>query len=336
MIETKFKMKLKSLKRNFCILAIVLGLISPHKLFAQGIELKAALDTTTIWIGDQIRYNILVDQPQDAKVSFPLLSDSLVSKVEILSASKIDTFFVGNGRLKLQQHYLITCFDSGAYIIPPIKFGYKMGTVQDTIATPWLNLTVRTIPIKDYKKIADIKDIKQMPITFAEILPYIAIGLGIILLLVALIYIYYRWKHKKPIFGLLQKPAEPPHIIAFHSLEKLKSEKLWQQGQYKQYFTRITDILRVYIEDRFKVPALESTTAEIMNSLKNIDFIDEKTLANFKITLELSDFVKFAKAEPLPDENENSWQYAHDFVLNTYHVPMNNQESAEYADEKQV
>lgn len=329
-------MKIKNNKIFLCILVLILGLGSAYPLMGQGVEIKATLDTTTIWLGDQIRFNLYVDQPQDAKVSFPVLSDSLVSKVEILSATKIDTLFVGNGRLKLQQHYVITCFDSGSYIIPPVKFGFKLGAVQDTLATQWLNLTVRTIPIKDPKKIADIKDIKKIPVTFSEILPYILTGLGSIILIVALVYVYYRWKHKKPIFGILQKPAEPAHAIAFRALEKIKSEKLWQQGLYKQYFTGITDIIRNYIENRFKVPALESTTAEIMGSLKTIDLIDEKTLSNLKITLELADFVKFAKAEPMPDENENSWQYAYDFVLNTYREPLHDIEEDENIKDQQL
>ena len=59
---------------------------------AQGIEIKAEFDTSAILIGDQINLNILIDQPQDAKILFPVLVDSLVSKVEILSASKTEKF----------------------------------------------------------------------------------------------------------------------------------------------------------------------------------------------------------------------------------------------------
>jgi len=288
--------------------------------FAQGIEIKAAFDTTAILIGDQIHLNIFIDQPQDAKIIIPKLTDSLVSKVEILSSVKTDTNFVGNGRLKLLKRYLITSFDSGVYQVPPIKFAYQSGSVHDTITTIPLVLVVNTIPIKDPKKIFDIKKLIAVPYTFSEFLPYILIGLGIILISALIIYIILRLKQKKPIF-FFQKPPELPQVIAFRELEKLKNEKLWQQSLVKQYFTKLTDIIRTYIEGRFQVMAMESTTEEIINDLRGIEVITDETLTELKKMLITADLVKFAKGNPLPDENENSWKIAYDFVLKTYKRP---------------
>jgi hypothetical protein len=284
---------------------------------AQGIQIKAEFDTSAILIGDQIHLNIFIDQPQAIKITFPNLSDSLVSKVEILSASKTDTGFIGNGRLKLIKRYLITSFDSGVYQIPAMTFEFQSGTFHDSILTNPLVLVVNTIPIKDAKKIFDIKKLIAVPYTFDEFLPYILIGLGCILIALLVIYIVLRIKQKKPIF-FFQKPPEPAHLRAFRELEKLKGEKLWQQNLVKQYFTRLTEIVRTYIENRYNIMALESTSDEIINDLKGAEMITDEMLIELKKMLVVSDLVKFAKGDPLPDENENSWKIAFDFVQKTY------------------
>jgi hypothetical protein len=307
---------------GICKVLFVISLIfgMAFHSYSQGIMVKADLDTTTILIGDQIHINLFVEQPQGEKISFPFLHDSIANKIEILSASKIDTYVVGNGRLRLLQRYLITCFDSGVYQIPPMSFSFTYGAIKDSLATQPLVLTVNSIPIKDPKKIYDIKGVIAMPLTFSEILPYIISGLVLLLIIALIIYIRNRLKHNKPVF-FLQKPKEPAHIIAFRELEKLRSEKLWQQGQIKQYHTRITDIIRTYIEDRFNILAMESTSDEILDDLKKIEIVDSKALNGMKQLMETADLAKFAKAEPMPDENENSWRYAYDFVVNTLKKP---------------
>jgi hypothetical protein len=304
--------------RRFIFICLVIPISFSGR--AQGILIKAELDTTSILIGDQIHLNFFVEQPQDAKVWLPSIKDSLAGKIEVLSELKTDTIFVGNGRLRLLKRFLITCFDSGVYEIKSFKLPFIFGTVSDSLSTTPLLLTVNTIPIKDPKKIFDIKGIMKIPYTFAEILPYIGFGIIVILLILLGTYVYIRIKNKKPIFNFI-KPSEPPHITAFRELEKLKAEKLWQQGMVKQFFTRLTDILRTYIEGRFKVLALESTTEEIVLSLKDNELITSRNLSNLKQMLEVADLVKFAKAEPLPDENENSWQFAYEFVMGTYKDP---------------
>jgi len=312
----------KNFKINFfLVFALIPGMA--FNSFSQGIMVKAGLDTTVILIGDQIHLNLFVEQPQGEKISFPFLHDSIANKIEILSVSKIDTYNVGNGRLRLLQRYLITCFDSGVYQIPPQTFSFAYGAIKDSLLTEPLVLTVNTIPIKDPKKIYDIKGVMAMPLTFAEIVPYLISGLVLILIIVLIIYIRNRLKHNKPLF-FLQKPKDPAHVIAFRELEKLRNEKLWQQGQVKQYHTRVTDIIRVYIEDRFNILAMESTSDEILNDLKKVEIIDAKELNSLKQLFELADLAKFAKAEPLPDENENSWRYAYDFVVNTLKKPEDN------------
>jgi len=288
----------------------------------QGINVDARFDSAAILIGDQINLTIMVEQPREATVVLPQYKDSIAGKIEILTTSRIDSFFLPNGRVRVTQQYLVTSFDSGVYAVDPVKFAYSIAGHTDTIISMPLSLAVNTIPVKDPKKIADIKSVIDIPLTFKEVLPYISIGIGAIILIVIVAYVYMRLKHNKPILGILEKPAEPAHIIAFRELEILKNEKLWQQGQIKLYYSRVSDIIRAYIENRFKAPALESTTDEILALLKSIPQVDAKIMTEIKTMLGLSDLVKFAKAEPMPDENEDTWRMAYDFVLNTFKEPV--------------
>jgi hypothetical protein len=312
------RMKFIVIIKSVCLVLITILLFGGNS-YAQIVSVNTYLDTTSILIGDQINFHVVVEQPKGAKVAFPVLTDSITNKVEIISVSKIDTQVLKNGNLLLVQPYLISSFDSGFYTIPSLKFIVDNQN-HDTLASAPLQLIVNTLPIKEQNAITDIKGVIDIPITFKEILPYILIGIGAWLLIALGVYIYTRIKNNKPIFKILEKPKEPAHVIAFRELDKLKNDKLWQQGQFKQYFTRVTDITRAYIELRFEVPAMESTSDEILAIAKGIDQIDDKLFAQLKELLELADLVKFAKVEPLPDENENAWKIAYSFVEKTFQL----------------
>jgi len=305
------------LKRNIVLLIL---LFITLKIFAtNGITVDARFDSSEILIGDQIYFNIQVTQPKDAKVIVPEISDSLKKYIEILSTI-IDTIPQGN-YINVIKKQLITCFDSGTYKMDTVKFICSVGNRTDTIYSMPLSLIVHTIPIADSTKIADIKKTINLPVTFKDLMPYILISIGIILLILISILAYVQYKKNKSLLSFFQKPQEPPHVIAFRELEAIKNEKLWQQGRYKDYYSRITDVIRTYIERRFSILAMESTTNEIVNDLKNIPVITSDLLNELKSMLEIADMVKFAKAEPLPDENENSWQIAFSFVQKTLIEP---------------
>ena len=282
------------------------------------VNVTVAFDSTVILVGDQIYFNVTVDQPRNVKISFPSFTDTLIKNIEILSSLPADTAFISNQTIKIQKRYLITSFDSGDYKIDFIRFPFINDGIADTAFSNVSMLYVRALPIKDPNKIADIKGVIEIPLTLKEILTYVLAGFGGLLLLAFIAYVIYRLKNKKPVFGLLEKPKIPPHVTAFRDLEKLRNEKLWQQGFYKQYYSRLTDILRAYIEVRLKIPALESTSDEIIAALRSNSILDDKLKSDLNNMLSSADLVKFAKAEPFPDENENAWQFANDFINKTF------------------
>ncbi|MBE9481570.1 MAG: hypothetical protein IMY69_07740, partial [Bacteroidetes bacterium] len=126
---------------------------------------------------------------------------------------------------------------------------------------------------------------------------------------------------------LKPKPKIPPHVIALDALEKLRINKLWQSGKIKEYHTEITDIIRVYIHERFGIDAMEMTTDEILASFnKKNDEVDDGLKNKLKQTLMLADLVKFAKEKPLPLENDKSLNNSIDFVKETIRKIENNTE----------
>jgi hypothetical protein len=258
---------------------------------------------------------LLLEHPEGVKVEFPSQGDSIAGKIEVLSASKPDTISKANRIWKIRQRVVVTSFDTGFYVIPP--FIFRFNDNHDSVQTNALPLQVYGMPVDTTKGITDIKLPYDIKLTFIEILPYIVVAL--ILLTIILVYVRYL-RNKKKTSELAEKPAPPQipaHLLALEQLDELVREKLWQQGKIKLYYSRLTDIIRQYIELRFKVPAMEQTTEDIIRDFTRLGLIREGIRIELKALLELADLVKFAKWNPVAEEHEASQQSAYDFILRT-------------------
>lgn len=299
---------------KYRITFIIIWLFS-LSLSGQDIRVNAKIDTTRILIGDQINIWFQLEHTKGLKVDFPVTGDSIAGKIEVLSASRPDTFSETGQQVKIRQRILVTSFDTGAYVIPPFKFRYNSN--RDSLETNPLALEVLGMPVDTTKGITDIKPPYEMKVTVMEVLPYVIVAL----LLAAIIFFYVRYmKKKNQAVATMEKPAPPAipaHLIALEQLDELVREKLWQQGKVKLYYSRLTDIVRQYIELRFGVPAMEETTEDIIRDFTRTGLIKEGIRNELKALLELSDLVKFAKWNPDATENEASQQSAYDFVLRT-------------------
>jgi len=159
-------------------------------------------------------------------------------------------------------------------------------------------------------------------------LPWILGGLAIALLIAAGIWFYLKRRNPLKAF-IKEKPKEPAHVIALRELEHIKQEKLWQKGEVKTFHSHLTDVLRDYIEDRYGIPAPEQITSEILQSLQSVELPDDKVLWKIQQVLEQADLVKFAKMEPLPDENDLALKNAYLFVNQTkFEAPKPAEEEA--------
>ena len=285
--------------------------------FAQQPTITSKLDTNTILIGAQAKLKISVHHPAGVRLMWPVLSDTL-GKLEIVEASKIDTAFssINNDTVK-SQVLKITAFDSGFYVVPPISFFYtvKGDTTKKILETEAMLLTVKTVPVDTSQAIKEIKGPLDVPLTWRDFLPYI---IGIILLagIIFLIWYFIKNRKKKTAEPVRKIPSRPAHEIALEELEKLAAEKLWQQGNFKQYHIRLSDIIRLYIEHRFAIGAMEMTSDEILAAYRPQQGTEQSS-EKLNQLLKLADLVKFAKLQPIASENEMSLTNAREFVMIT-------------------
>ena len=287
--------------------------ISIFSLSAQTV-INATIDSTSILIGQQTKIHLEIAADKDQSLQIPMVSDTLMAGVEVLTISKIDTIDIGNNRMKMKYDYLITSFDSALYLLPP----FKVITGTDTTFSSELALKVSTIPVDtESGKFNDIKDIRTPPFVLMDYLPVFLLIVAIIAFLALAVFIIYRIINKKSLVPFKkEEPFVPAHIRAIRRLEAIKADKLWQMGKIKEYYSEITDTLRKYIEERFGIGAMEMTSGEILTDIKQ--YGDANTAYdNLKQVLILADFVKFAKYQSLPDENELSMANACLFVNST-------------------
>jgi hypothetical protein len=306
-------MKLRFMKLYFVVLGLLL--LAPATFRAQDVQVTARVDSNNIQIGDWLKLHLEVKHPANIQVRWPSIADSLQG-IEVVARDSIVAQKTGDVLVE-STTLTITSFDSGTVVIPPLPFHYMTtgDTAAKTAETSPIPIFVHTVAVDTSKDIKDIKPPLGLSITFAELLPYlialVVIGLGIWL------FIYIRKKRQRGESIIPEAPRKPPHEIALNDLRSIESEHMWQRGMIKEYHSRLTDILRVYIEGRFGVMAMEMTTDEIMESLPTSGLSKEmKTLLNE--ILVRADFAKFAKFQPGPQENEQSMKLAFDFVEGTW------------------
>lgn len=309
---------MRSLKLAIAIVCL-LGL-NQGSLFAQGIKVKAVIDSTHVLIGDQLNLRLEVEQPKDFNVEFPQISDTLENGIEVTAQSPLDTFKLDEKeQLKIIKNLTITSFDTGKNVVPPFKFKLVQNNMQQDMETLPAEFFVHGMEIDTTKGPTDIKHPYAAPVTLAEASPYI---LGAILILAIAFFIFYyfqRRKKNKPMFGKPAKPKEAPHVVALRELEHIRESKLWlEPDKIKLFYSEVSDTLRIYIKDRFNINAPEFTSDETIQAFtKQKNLLSEKSFTQLKDILKLSDLVKFAKYQPLPDDHNLSLMNAFFFVNDT-------------------
>jgi len=285
---------------------------------AQLISVKSQLSSDSMMIGDQLVYNLHVEADDHVDFVLPVLKDTLSRNLEILFALSSDTLLT-EGKRVVDHRYVITGFEPGLQLIPSQEVIYTNGDFSDTARSMPLMISVFEPVVDTTQQIKPIKSPINTPLTFKEALPWIGLGLGTALLILALVLLIRRYRIRKggP-DGLPEKPLEPAHVIAFRELDKLKQEKIWEKGQVKHYYTRLTEVTRQYIERQYGIPAMEQTSEEIMNDFRKSNRDDSLLDVMLKELRELADLVKFAKGDPLPVDNQTNLNNAYLFVQKTY------------------
>lgn len=306
---------MKLIKKSILLLALSGAFLSGGKAYAQQTLVDVKVDSAAILIGEQTVLHLTVTTDKDKAVQLVIPRDTLMAGVEVLAIPKADTTLIDNDRMLVRQDLLVTSFDSSLYLLPP----FKVIDGIDTVYSNQVALKVSTVPVNADKpeEFYDIKEVWKPPFVLADYYPWI-FGILLALFLICVIgYVIQRIRNRKPIIPFKKpEPKLPPHEQAIKELDEIKQQKLWQQGRNKEYYTLITDTLRRYIVDRFGINAMEMTSGEILDIIRKQQEANS-VYESLKQIMQLSDFVKFAKMNPLPDENDLSLMNAYLFINQT-------------------
>ncbi len=303
---------------------IVLCILITTLAFAQQKQVVTSIDTTKNKIGAEFKLTLKTSVDTAAKVVFPKLRN--FGALEVIRSYPIDTIR-NNDRYELIKKYGLTQFDSGKYIIPSQKILINNKVfLSDSLLVSVANVPVDTLKQKMY----DIKDIT--PATSQMGNWWIYVLFFIVLLAVgALVYWIIKKQQKKKIEEeIFKTPIEKATSL----LNTLEQKELWQKGEIKAYYSELTDIARNYIEEAIAIPAMESTTSELIMGLRAASVkkkmtLSKETIENLERVLKQADLVKFAKSKPLDfeiSEDRNKIQKAILTLDNAIPVVVENQE----------
>lgn len=348
-----FLLEISNMKfKNKSIFFLIIGLFVSFGMQAQA-PVVVQIDADSIQIGDPVSMEFIVNTTGGVsieKVSFANY-DSIESVVRRPTAEGSEIFYAdfeiqdygvwesagdakkplfekpdldwtaeeGNG--KLQRNSLtFTIWNEGIYLLPPVQITFNRGGRTYTQNSNKIPLVVGSPLVdaaanqQDSIALSDIKPIIEEPVKFEDYIPYI---IGVILLIHLICLIYFLMNNQQKV-ELLPIPVmqTTSHHLAENKLSLLKNAQLWQQGNAKEYLSKLTFVVREYLENRYDIPALESTSAQILQRIKSIG-ISNNLQTELRELFQKSDLVKFAKAEPKADFLENSMSNANNLVRET-------------------
>lgn len=287
------------------------------------IIVSASIDSTQMVLGEQTKMQLEVTCNAAEGVQIPKPEQQLPTGVESLNLQPTTDTVTESGQLRLQQEWILTSFRDTVYTVQPFVLTASGDTVK---AAPQTLTILRPEGIEQLEDIHDIKDIERAGIWWWDIVMWVLIALGIGVLIGAIVYVVlWQQRHKQKDAPLAQKIIlRPAEEVALEQLDAIKAAKIWQQGHGKQYHTELTDVIRTYIGRRFDVHSTEKTSDETLRELKPILLSNQPSAVSIqngkelydKLSqmLQLADFVKFAKYEAMPEENERALNTAYEFV----------------------
>ena len=300
---------MRYLSRIYLTLVLLLATVSAIPAGGGNTTLTTSMDSVYVLMGKltPLHIQLVTDENPAGQLLIP--ADSICGNVEIRETVKDDTTTVSPGRIEINRTLMLQSFDSGVYRLNPVKYVAS----GETIASNRLVLKVLPVPVDTLQTIHDY-------------LPDFIVDYGLWILAVIVVLalatwgVWYFTRKKNVEEGPKINPVSP-YDEAVGNLTTLREEKLCEQGREKEYYTRLTDILRNYLQRRFGINAMEMTSTQILHSLEH----NEETRLPRRYmhrVLEIADFVKFAKVRPLPDDNVQAFNSAMQFVEDTKPVPL--------------
>ena len=295
---------------------VLFGLICTVVTMTAQVGVEAKIDSIQMLIGQQVHVTVTATTPSNAKVVFPSFKsrDTLVAGVEVLNISKEQKEELEQGQQQISRVYTLTSFDGKLYYLPPfqVKVDGKMYQSK-SLALQVLEVEVDTTNLNQYY---GPKDVQNNPFLWSDWSTAFWLSVLILLLMAVAYYLYLRLRDNKPIiksFKIVKRLL--PHQKAMKEIEQIKADKMVSSENQKEYYTKLTDTLRRYIEERYKFSAMEMTSSEIIERLTQDG--DQKSLDELRELFTTADLVKFAKYSTLINENDKNLVSAIEFINQT-------------------
>jgi len=295
---------------SYIILSLALQRVSAQ----QPVTISVQLDSAGYLIGDYLGLTVSISHPYGMQTGWAGVSMRLGKEFEVIRQVADDSIRQKDF-LTEQKKYLITTFDTGWLSIPPMIVFYKSSAGKwDSALSDPLPVYVGTVNVDALK---GMKPIKPIMVSENKFQWTWLIATAFILMAGISFFFWNRaWIRKRKVRFASPQKLKSPYELASEKLNQLESDRLWQNGRVEEFYRRLTHILREYIEQTLRIPALEITTKEMLRALrKNIS--DDAMLDQLKQDLLLADFVKFAQLEPAQEEHQRVMKTVSEFIEKT-------------------
>ncbi len=294
-------------------LQMLIILLASMTAMAQ-VKVEMSLEPMELLVGEQADITLSVTMKEGQQAQFPdyQYTAPLIPGVEVLGMKDLDTVRLDDQRVRLSRVYTITSFDDTLYYLSPmeVKVDGKPYKASGRYGLKVLTVEVDTLHPNQF---FPPKGVQNNPFLWSEWAPLFWLSLLILLLIAAVTYLYVRLRDNKPVITRIRFVRHvPPHQKAMIQISKIKGEHVDTGGDQKEYYTRLTDTLRVYLEERFGIKAMEMTTGEIVERLRQEE--DQSKIDELRDLLETADLVKFAKHTALLNERDRNMASVVEFI----------------------
>ena len=297
-------------------LSIFIMLIASALAASAQVSVEAEIDSIQIFVGQQAHVTLAATAKENAKVEFPQFkpTEYVTPGVEVLDCRELEKKEKDNGFVTRSVIYTMTSFDDTLYYLPPmmVKIDGKPYKSK-SLALKVLTIEVDTLHAEQF---FGPKDVQDNPFQWSDwSLPFWLSVLMLVLMAVCY-YLYLRLRDNKPIISHIRIVKRLlPHQKAMKEIEQIKADKMVTAENSKEYYTKLTDTLRKYIEERYGFSAMEMTSSEIIERLMATQ--DQKALDELRQLFTTADLVKFAKYSTLINENDANLVNAIEFINQT-------------------
>lgn len=300
------------MKRFISIILFVAATITA----AAQATVEATIDSIEILIGEQVEVSVRATAKENAKVVFPDFKPQqlITPGVEVVSHNDSATVGIDNGMAVFTHKYRLTSFDGKLYYLPPFKVKVNGKLFQSkSLALKVLEVPVDTTKLDQFYGPNDVQD---NPFQWSDWSAIFWLSVVMLLALFIAYWLYLRLMDNKPIIASMKIVKKLlPHQKALKEIEVIKAEKMVTSENQKEYYTKLTETLRKYIEERYGFRAMEMTSTEIIGRLTETQ--DQQALDELRMLFQTADLVKFAKYSTLINENDMNLVNAIEFINKT-------------------